>query len=191
MCLLGLLLIFVVAALVFPIVFLLGVSPVTRQVIALVAFAMVTIGVVVVVFAQKIYRVATGVTVGGDMSISKSESSTSLANDDIRRQIVGVSTKRLVYASEEELARKRPEEAVLICNEQLDKWRVLLVRAQTRIDSSDQHSSSYSHGPSSRAYSPVSVYPIAEDELQAPSISTGCPTANADDAVRDFHHSDV
>lgn len=167
----------------FPIVFLLGVSPVTRQVIALVAFAMVTIGVVVVVFAQKIYRVATGVTVGGDMSISKSESSAPLANDDIRRQIVGASTKRLVYASEEELARKRPEEAVSICNEQLEKWRALLIRAQTRIDSSDQHSSSMSKpAPHVGPYSAVFVYPVAEDDLEGPP---GHPK-NHLDAVRDF-----
>lgn len=131
----AILIILMVSALVFPIVFLLSLTPAVRQMIALVAFAVVTLCVELIVFVQKVYRVLKGVKVGGNMSVLKKElnEGTCSAGD--------ISESALKIADAADLAKRRPQEAVVICNEQVQKWQALLVRLQTAVDAELRSSS--------------------------------------------------
>lgn len=130
----AILIILMVSALVFPIVFLLSLTPVIRQTIALVAFVIIVIAVEMTVFVQKIYRVVQGVKVGDNMSMMKREVTQS-SSGTVEEQ------PALRIADAADLARRRPEEAVTICNDQIQKWQALLVRLQTAVDAELRSSS--------------------------------------------------
>lgn len=107
-----------VSALVFPIVFLLGLAPAIYQIIALVAYAMVTIGVLCVVFAQKVYRLRAGVQVGDNMEIAKDPK----GNESVRLD----NSTSLRAANEASLQGKKPAEAYQLCCDQIEKWKSIL-----------------------------------------------------------------
>lgn len=166
----------------FPIVFLLGLGPAIRQTIALVAYILVTIGVVIAIFVPKMYRVYNGVTVQKNMDVVQVSGQKSVSYGAVPdTSYVDDGGDTLKIASPQELASKNPEDAFKICKSQIKRWQAMLLRLQTATDtdSNERKSSRVHAGP--------------EPEIAQPKSSISAFSRDAVESANNVQsfHSDV